>query len=66
MTRLLEEGVDPVFSEIAASVESDEDVGEDTPALMRRLRVAKRRVALLAAVAELAGTWSLEQQTMAP
>ena len=32
---------------------------------MRRLRVAKRRVALLAAVAELAGTWSLEQQTIA-
>ena len=65
LTRLLEEGVNSVFSDIAASVESDEDVGEDTPALMRRLRVAKRRVALLAAVAELAGTWSLEQQTMA-
>src|ERR1700737_3951018 len=29
---------------------------------MRRLRIAKRRVALLAAVAELAGAWTLEQQ----
>ena len=32
---------------------------------MRRLRIAKRRVALLAAVAELAGSWSLEQQMSA-
>ena len=30
---------------------------------MRRLRIAKRRTALLAAVAEFAGVWSLEQQT---
>ena len=28
---------------------------------MRSLRIARRRVALLAAVAELAGSWSLEQ-----
>ncbi len=65
LTRLLDEGADPLFSEIAAEVEETEDLGEDTAALMRRLRLAKRRVALLAAVAELAGTWSLEQQTMA-
>ena len=32
---------------------------------MRRLRVAKRRVALLAAVGDLAGAWALEQQTAA-
>ena len=32
---------------------------------MRRLRIARRRVALLAAVAELAGCWSLEQQMAA-
>src|SRR5260370_1756524 len=32
---------------------------------MRRLRIARRRVALVAALAELAGAWSLEQQTAA-
>ena len=65
LTRLLADGADPTFSEIAAGIETTEDVGEDTAGLMRRLRVAKRRVALMAAVAELAGAWSLEQQTSA-
>ena len=32
---------------------------------MRRLRVAKRRVSLVAAMAELIGAWTLEQQTAA-
>jgi glutamate-ammonia-ligase adenylyltransferase len=63
LSRLVEEGADPLFAEIAASVEATQDLGEDTAALMRRLRIAKRRAALVAAVAELAGTWSLEQQT---
>jgi glutamate-ammonia-ligase adenylyltransferase len=62
-TRLVETGADPLFGKIAAETENSEDRGEDTTALMRRLRIAKRRVALLAAVAELAGVWSLEQQT---
>ena len=65
LTRLVEEGPDPLFAEIAASVEKTEDLGEDTAAVMRRLRIAKRRVALVAALAELAGVWSLEQQTAA-
>ncbi|HEY1431495.1 MAG TPA: glutamine-synthetase adenylyltransferase, partial [Stellaceae bacterium] len=63
LTRLVEQGPDPLFDEIAAGVEKTEDVGEDTAALMRRLRVAKRRVALVAALAELVGVWSLERQT---
>ncbi len=62
LTRLVSEGADPLFDEIAAAIENPEDPGEDAPGLMRRLRIAKRRVALLAAVAELAGAWSLEQQ----
>src|SRR6266478_2350281 len=62
LTRVVEEGADPVFAEAVAAVEIAEDFGEDTTALMRRLRIAKRRVALLAAVAELAGAWTLEQQ----
>jgi [glutamine synthetase] adenylyltransferase / [glutamine synthetase]-adenylyl-L-tyrosine phosphorylase len=63
LTRLVEEGADPVFAEIAATVELPANLGEDTAALMRRLRIAKRRVSLVAAVAELVGAWSLEQQT---
>jgi glutamate-ammonia-ligase adenylyltransferase len=62
LTRVVEEGAELVFAETAAAVEIAEDFGEDTMALMRRLRIAKRRVALLAAVAELAGAWTLEQQ----
>jgi glutamate-ammonia-ligase adenylyltransferase len=63
LSRLVEEGADSLFRDVAAAVENTEDLGEDTAGLMRRLRVAKRRVALLAAVGELVGVWSLEQQT---
>jgi [glutamine synthetase] adenylyltransferase / [glutamine synthetase]-adenylyl-L-tyrosine phosphorylase len=63
LTRLVEESAGPLFVEIADAIELRADFGEDTAALMRRLRIAKRRVALVAAVAELAGAWSLEQQT---
>jgi glutamate-ammonia-ligase adenylyltransferase len=63
LTRVVEEGPDPLFDEIAAAIEDPADRKEDIAALMRRLRTAKRRVALLAAVAELTRAWSLEQQT---
>jgi glutamate-ammonia-ligase adenylyltransferase len=63
LSRLVAQGAGPVFDEIAAAVENTEDLGEDTAGLMRRLRIAKRRAALIAAVAELAGAWSLEEQT---
>jgi glutamate-ammonia-ligase adenylyltransferase len=65
LTRLVEQGPDPLFAEIAANIEKTEDLGEDTATVMRRLRVARRRVALIAALAELVGAWSLEQQTAA-
>jgi glutamate-ammonia-ligase adenylyltransferase len=65
LTRLVEQGPDPLFYDIAAGIEKTEDFGEDTAAVMRRLRIAKRRVALVAALAEVAGAWSLEQQTAA-
>jgi glutamate-ammonia-ligase adenylyltransferase len=65
LTRVVEEGADPLFVEIADAIELPVDLGEDTAALMRRLRVAKRRVALVAAVAELVGAWSLDRQTAA-
>ena len=63
LTRLVEEGADPLFAETVTTIELRADLGEDTAALMRRLRIAKRRVALVAAVAELVSAWSLEQQT---
>ena len=62
LTRLVEEGADPLFAEIAAAIERHQERGENRAALMRRLRIAKRRVALLAAVAELAGSWTIERQ----
>jgi [glutamine synthetase] adenylyltransferase / [glutamine synthetase]-adenylyl-L-tyrosine phosphorylase len=65
LNRFFMEGPDPAFAELVGMVEDRADLGEDTTVLMRRLRVAKRRIALLSAVAEIAGVWSLEQQTTA-
>ncbi|MGH7053585.1 MAG: bifunctional [glutamine synthetase] adenylyltransferase/[glutamine synthetase]-adenylyl-L-tyrosine phosphorylase [Stellaceae bacterium] len=65
LTRLVASGPDPLFAGIAKSLETREDDGEDTAALMRRLRVARREAALLAALADLTGAWSLEQQMAA-
>jgi [glutamine synthetase] adenylyltransferase / [glutamine synthetase]-adenylyl-L-tyrosine phosphorylase len=61
LTRLVDQGPDPLFDELRATT-GRADVGENTAELMRRLRIAKRRVALVAGVAELAGWWSLERQ----
>jgi glutamate-ammonia-ligase adenylyltransferase len=63
LTRVVEEGANPLFAEIAAAIERPADLGENITALMRRLRNAKRQVALVAGVAELVGVWSLEEQT---
>ncbi len=65
LTRIVEEGADPPFKEIVTPTETHADRGENRATLMRRLRIAKRRVALIAAVAEFAGSWSLEQQMAA-
>ncbi|HEX3865076.1 MAG TPA: bifunctional [glutamine synthetase] adenylyltransferase/[glutamine synthetase]-adenylyl-L-tyrosine phosphorylase [Stellaceae bacterium] len=65
LTRVVEDGADPLFEDIATATETHAERGENRAALMRRLRIAKRRVALLAAAAELAGSWSVEQQMSA-
>jgi len=65
LTRVVSEGADRPFEEIAAGTEEHEDRGENQAALLRRLRIAKGRVALLAAVAEFSGSWSLERQMAA-
>jgi glutamate-ammonia-ligase adenylyltransferase len=64
LTDLVERGPDAAFDEIIAAVKRPID-GKDTAIVMRQLRVARRRVALTAALAELAGIWSLEQQMAA-
>ena len=65
LTRLVVEDVDEQFEQIATTTETHAEEGENRAELMRRLRIAKRRVALLAASAELTGTWSLERQMAA-
>src|SRR5258708_17447541 len=43
LTRLLEEGADPLFSETAASIEKPEDLGEDTAGLVKGPRIGHAR-----------------------
>ncbi|HTZ37358.1 MAG TPA: bifunctional [glutamine synthetase] adenylyltransferase/[glutamine synthetase]-adenylyl-L-tyrosine phosphorylase [Stellaceae bacterium] len=63
LTLLVEAGAEAAFD--AALAEAGRVAAEERGALMRRLRIARRRVALCAAVAELAGAWSLERQMAA-
>lgn len=57
--RLIEAGPDAAFAEVMGELDAD----ADRPALMRRLRVAKRRIALIVALADIAGVWPLEAVT---
>jgi [glutamine synthetase] adenylyltransferase / [glutamine synthetase]-adenylyl-L-tyrosine phosphorylase len=69
LTHVVNVGADAAFADTIADTKrpfQGEGAGRDaTAALMRRLRIARRRVALIAAVAEFAGAWSLERQTTA-
>ena len=65
LTRLVAAGIDGPFAEIAADVERHDDRGENQATLLRRLRLARRRVALLVALADIAGLWPLERQMAA-
>jgi glutamate-ammonia-ligase adenylyltransferase len=64
LTQLVERGADPLFGHILDATLAHNH-GENRAEIMRRLRIAKRRVALAAAVAELAGAWPLERQMAA-
>ncbi|HJQ60970.1 MAG TPA: bifunctional [glutamine synthetase] adenylyltransferase/[glutamine synthetase]-adenylyl-L-tyrosine phosphorylase [Vineibacter sp.] len=48
---------------IAAALQAVQDAGRDSPSLRQALRRAKRRVALVTAVADIAGVWPLERVT---
>ncbi|HWB51045.1 MAG TPA: bifunctional [glutamine synthetase] adenylyltransferase/[glutamine synthetase]-adenylyl-L-tyrosine phosphorylase [Stellaceae bacterium] len=64
LTELVARGADAAFAAVIDAAKRPID-GEDAAGLMRQLRVARRRVALTAALAELAGAWTLEQQMAA-
>jgi len=64
LTRLVEDGADAAFDAVIAETSNPPD-GETQPELMRRLRIARRRVALTVAVADIADAWDLERQMRA-
>jgi glutamate-ammonia-ligase adenylyltransferase len=59
---LLEHGPDATFSKLLDELR-DEAFGETDRNRLMRLRIAKRRVSLTVAVADITGAWSLEQVT---
>src|SRR5215813_1433796 len=58
-------GPDATFAEVIGGLNRDLAADPDRAALMRRLRIAKRRAALLVALADIAGWWPLERVTAA-
>jgi [glutamine synthetase] adenylyltransferase / [glutamine synthetase]-adenylyl-L-tyrosine phosphorylase len=61
LLHVIERGPNAVLEQIGR-VDTDADWNENQAALMQRLRIARRRVALVSGIADLAGSWSLEQQ----
>ncbi len=61
--RAVEEGFDATFSALMAELERQVAGERDMDRLMAGLRVAKRRAALLIGLADITGTWTLEQVT---
>ena len=62
LMRLAHRGHAATFAELVAGLNADL-AGRDRPALMAALRVARRRAALLIAIADIAGLWSVEEVT---
>ena len=65
LLRLAGLGPDATFAEVADGLNRDLPAEPDRGPLMRRLRTGKRRTALLVALADIAGWWALERQTVA-
>lgn len=63
LRRLVTDGADPTFAGLLAQVTAEGDALPDMAGVMRCLRHAKRRAALLIALADIAGVWSLAQVT---
>src|SRR5439155_18434803 len=67
---VLERGPDSAFAELLAGLDQQCRSGSNEPrvstgVLMRELRIAKRRAALLIGLADIAGLWPLERITAA-
>jgi glutamate-ammonia-ligase adenylyltransferase len=60
---LLAHGADAVFAEVVNGVHQSATDDADNNRLMQTLRVAKRRAALVIALADIAGIWSVDQVT---
>ncbi len=63
LMRLVRHGPDATFAEVEAALNLDLAEDRDRANLMRRLRTAKRQAAMLVALADIAGWWSLERVT---
>ena len=61
--RALEEGFDATFPALMAELDRDFAAERDMDRLMTGLRIAKRRAALLIGLADITGSWTLEQVT---
>ena len=63
LLELMTVGPDSLFGRIIAELKDDLAYERDQPRLMAALRVARRKVALLAAVADVTGHWTLDRVT---
>ncbi len=61
--RVVTEGYDAVFDDLLRTLEAELGEERSTDRLMAGLRIAKRRAALLIALADIAGAWELERVT---
>ncbi|MGQ9367774.1 bifunctional [glutamine synthetase] adenylyltransferase/[glutamine synthetase]-adenylyl-L-tyrosine phosphorylase [Azospirillum sp. ST 5-10] len=63
--RLVTDGFDATFAALIETLERELAEERSTDRLMTELRVAKRRAALLIAIADIAGAWTVERVTRA-
>src|SRR6185437_4045562 len=63
LVEILQRGPDATFAELVGELNRDLASADERAQIMRGLRVAKRRVALLVALADIAGLWPLERVT---
>jgi glutamate-ammonia-ligase adenylyltransferase len=70
LQRIIADGPDVLSNEVIDSVQalvtsSDDERNQDEAALMRALRIAKRRISLTIAIADISGAWDLNKVTTA-
>ncbi|MGO8914411.1 MAG: bifunctional [glutamine synthetase] adenylyltransferase/[glutamine synthetase]-adenylyl-L-tyrosine phosphorylase [Stellaceae bacterium] len=63
LMRLVQQGPEATFADVEDRLNRHLAATPSLPALMQALRIAKRRVALLVAIADIAGWWELERVT---